>query len=429
MSIASADEPTVVADVFVSDAVVQGESGSGLAVKEVGFSVSDDSSCSNACSDVSCCNGCGSNLGSFCECGLGEPWRLDNNPCRWFEYGGWLSAGYTSKSTGMFNNIDDSVNFHQSWLYAERVADGSCGFDWGFRADIMYGIDSGDTQAFGNNVGEWDFINGWDRGGTYGWAMPQLYAEFAYGDLSLKAGHFFTIAGYEGVMAPGNFFYSHALTMYNSEPFTHTGVLATYKYNECTTFYAGWTLGWDTGFDQYKGRGGPFLDTRIPGEEGSNAILGVTHALSEDVTLTYVGMVGDMGFRGDGYNHSIVLDVQLTDRMNYVLQSDFVNLSSPGFVNYNDEVGINQYLFYTVNDCLQLGTRLEWWKTDAGFNHGGQSLPLGGTDSIYEVTFGANYRPDPNFTLRPEFRYDWYPSSGFGGYDQAIFAMDAIMTF
>ena len=90
-------------------------------------------------------------------------------------------------------------------MYAEKVADGSQGLDWGFRADVMYGIDSADTQAFGNNPGRWDFINGWDFGGTYGWAMPQLYGEIAAGDFSVIIGHFYTLLGYEVVTAPDNF--------------------------------------------------------------------------------------------------------------------------------------------------------------------------------------------------------------------------------
>ena len=78
--------------------------------------------------------------------------------------GGWTQFGYTSRSTGMFNDDPDNVNLHQQWLYAEKVADGQCGWDWGFRADLMYGVDSYDTQAFGNSPGHWDFQNGFDHG-------------------------------------------------------------------------------------------------------------------------------------------------------------------------------------------------------------------------------------------------------------------------
>ena len=74
-------------------------------------------------------------------------------------------------------------------------------------------------------------------------AIPQLYVEAGYGDLSVKAGHFYTIIGYEVVQATGNFFYSHAYTFNFSEPFTHTGVLATYNASDDVTDL-GWLHAW-----------------------------------------------------------------------------------------------------------------------------------------------------------------------------------------
>ena len=146
---------------------------------------------SECCNDVGCCNdGCGEGCGS--KCCLGDAWKIDQCDDG-IDFGGWWQQGYSSASTGMFNNQPNRFNTNQAWLYAEKVADGSCGMDWGFRADMMYGIDAGDTQAFGNNAGRWDFGNGWDTGGGYGWAMPQLYAEIAKGDWSVKAGHFYTL--------------------------------------------------------------------------------------------------------------------------------------------------------------------------------------------------------------------------------------------
>ena len=175
------------------------------------------------------------------------------------------------------------LNAQQQWLYLGKEADGSNGFDWGFRFDAMYGTDAQKTQAFGNPGGEWD--NSWDHG-VYGWAIPQLYGEVAMGDFSVKVGHFFTLVGYEVVTAPDNFFYSHALTMFNSEPFTHTGVLTTYKGIDGITLYNGWTAGWDTGFTNALG--------------GSNYLGGVGLELSESLTVTYILTAGNFGLRTAG---------------------------------------------------------------------------------------------------------------------------------
>jgi hypothetical protein len=367
---------------------------------------------SNGCSSNSCSNrgsnrgcsscgcqtdacGCSSGLGLglACMCSDGCEYKLFNETCSGINVGGWASFGYHDESTMLFNNRPDQLAAHQMWLFAEKVADGGdCCWDWGFRADLMYGLDAQDTQAFGNNPGNWDFQNGFDHG-SYGWALPQLYVEADRGDLNVKAGHFYTIAGYETVGAPGNFFYSHSYTMVNSEPFTHTGVLATYSVSDCLDVYAGWTLGWDTGFDQL-GNGSSFLG-------------GFSYDVNDDTSLTYITTFGDLGWRGDGYSHSIVIDTQLSCELQYVLQSDLVQ--TDGGV---DQVGINQYLFYDLNDCWKAGGRVEWWKSSG--------------QSSYEVTGGLNWFVHPNVTVRPEVRHQWVPGLGT---DQTILACDAIFTF
>ncbi len=316
------------------------------------------------------------------------------------EIGGWTQVGYHSNPTsignaGSFNMHPDQVNLHQGWLYAGRVADGSQGWDWGFRTDIIYGVDAADTQAFGNPPGSFDYLNGLDFG-EYGWAIPQLYGELAYCDWSVIVGHFFTIVGYETVASPGNFFYSHSFTMYNSEPFTHTGVLASYKGVDGVTMYTGWTLGWDTGFDQ-----------RF---SGNNYLGGFSLDLTEDVTFAYMNTTGNFGTKSAGnnaYNHSIVMQVSLLDDLNYVAQSDVLDIDGG-----DSTVGLNQYLFYDYDECVKLGTRFEWWKLNG--------------QSYYGWTAGVNLLTSPNFRLRPEFRYNWVPGAGL---EQGIFGVDGIFVF
>lgn len=205
---------------------------------------------------------------------------------------------------------------------------------------------------------------------------------------------------------PGNFFYSHSLTMFNSEPFTHTGALATYAVNDNLKVYGGWTLGWDTGFRQFNG--------------GSSWLGGFAYSLGDNITFTYISTAGNFGWRGkDAYSHSIVVDASLTEKLNYVLQSDFLQVNdqttsyaelSPG--DREEDIGINQYLFYSLNDCWRVGTRMEWWKYDG--------------NSYYEWTAGLNYRPMANLVFRPEIRHDWQP---FKQFDQTTFGIDAVLIY
>ena len=322
-------------------------------------------------------------------------------------WGGWVSGGFHSESNGLFNNRPDQLNLHQAWLYAESSA--SCERPLGFRVDLMYGIDAADTQAFGNNAGKFDFQNGLDFG-PYGWAIPQAYLEVALGEWNLQAGHFFTLLGYEVVAAPDNFFYSHAITMVNSEPFTHTGVLMNRDFGDLSV-YAGWTLGWDTGFDQFG--------------DGNSWLGGVRYQINPRASIAYFSTAGNLGRRGDdAYSQSIVVDWNATDKLNYVLQSDYLRVDSTG----EDNFGINQYWLYAVNERLALGTRLEWWKGDVltGYVPHRGMLPMAGSLSYYEVTLGANIRPTDQLAIRPEIRHDWSPAAN---YSETYFGIDAIWTF
>ncbi|MCA9031722.1 MAG: outer membrane beta-barrel protein [Planctomycetaceae bacterium] len=331
------------------------------------------------------------------------------------DVGGWMQFGYHSDNDAVFNTHPGSLDLQQFNLFIEKVADGSEGLDWGGRMDVMYGTDAPNTQAFGNNPGNWDFQNGFDHG-IYGFAIPQLYGEVAYEDLSVKVGHFYTLLGYQVVPATGNFFYSIPYTFNYSEAFTHTGVLATYKVNDDITAYGGWTLGWDTGYDQL-GNGNSFLG-------------GASLALTDDVSATFITTFGDLGWIGDGYSHSLVVDYNINDDWEYVFQSDYISVNnSPNTKSGDyDTFGVNQYLFYNIADDVRAGFRGEWWKADG--------------ISLYEVAFGLNLSPLNNLLIRPEVRYNWAAGStqlpdvisGLGIpsddiRDNAVFGVDAILTF
>jgi hypothetical protein len=284
-----------------------------------------------------------------------------------------------------------------------------CSWDLGYRLDLLYGTDAQKTQAIGNPQNALGRASGWDNdwdNGVYGWAIPQLYLELAYGDFTLIAGHFFSLVGYEAVVAPGNFFYSHSLALFNSEPFTHTGVLASYALGDCLDVFAGWTLGWNTGFDQFG--------------NGNNFLGGISFAVDECTRLNYIVTSGNFGARGrEAYSHSLVCDVRPSQNFQYILQNDVVAIGAgaPSGL-FNDQIGINQYLLYHCNECFALGGRLEWWKTD-------------GT-SFNEFTLGANFKPHANLVVRPEIRYDWQGNlhrHGVVGDDQTTFGVDAILTY
>ncbi len=376
---------------------------------------------SGCCSSCGCDNGWGNCLGDCC---LGDAWTLQSclHPCCDSPtYGGWISAGYYNNAERLSEGNADELSanddpnefgFDQVWFYTEKLAeaDGCCA-DFGYRFDMYYGRQGHVAQSFGNSGGTWDVT--WDHG-QYEWAIPQLYGQVAMGDWSVKVGHFFTPLGYEVVPATGNFFYSHSLTWYNSEPITHTGVLGEYSANDCMKYYLGWTLGWDTGFDQLDG--------------GSNFVGGFTREMGDNFTFTYLTTVGNLGWKSNGefgYTHSVVAVAKLSECWEYVLASDYVDTEgAPTDDEFElEDKSVVNYLFYTLNDCWKLGGRAEWWKSNS---------VTGESASFYEISGGVNYHAHANLVIRPEIRYDWTPSDeavAIDDYNQEWFGVDAVLTY
>ncbi len=380
---------------------------------------SDPGGCGPGCSDPCCGGACGGVLDGLCLWSDCEELELFGTSCTGITAGGWVQTGFHTYDNGMFNNHPDHFDAHQVWLYSEKALDTEpYSWDWGYRFDYVYGTDGPDTQAFGNRPDTWDF--GWNHGDFYGHAIPQLYGEVGYDKLSVKLGHFYTIIGYEVVTAPDNFFYSHAYTMYYAEPFTHTGALATYEASDNVTYYGGWTTGFDTGFDRF---------------EGDIFLGGMSVGLGEYITATYACTAGNIGFGTDasGYSHSVVIDVTLTERLNYVLQTDYIDyeghvvspiVGQPGAPVLSRRYGVNNYWFYEINECLAAGLRFEWFSAEQD--------TAGARSDLYELTFGLNYKPHPNFVIRPEIRWD-KDDDGFtvaaDKNDEVGFGMDMILTF
>ncbi len=368
-----------------------------------GCAPATSSSCDVGCSDGSCdsagCDscGCGSGLGlgllgGLGECCLGEPWALcEEGICGW-DIGGWTAVGYHNRNTAQFDSYRDRVQLSQQWFYAEKVADGSCGLGFGGRIDYLYGTDAPDTQAFGIPNNHWD--NSWDNapGGAYGHALPQVYGEVAYGKLSAKVGHFFTIIGNEVVAATGNFFYSRQFTFYNSEPFTHTGVLTNYQLDDDTNIWNGYVMGWDSGFE----------------DNGDAYLGGFSRNLNEYQTLICTGAFGRFGdspAAGNserGINVSSILTTSLTDKLTHIVQTDYLDTDN-GFAGgtARNTYGNINYLIYQMSDCLAFGQRFEY------YNISGTAFTAPKNADTYNYTMGFNYKPTANLVWRPEIRFIW----------------------
>jgi hypothetical protein len=374
--------------------------------------------CQTACAP-SCCE-----EEEECVC---EPWRLFcQKECGWNVYG-WVNGGIMANTDAPIDDYNGPVTFadrdwgqfNQLYAIAESKADnGGCGWAFGGRVDVLWGSDYVFTQATGleltpQGAPHWNIRASDGSNPEYGLALPQFYLQAQYNDWDIKLGHFYTVLGYEVVPATGNFFYTHAYTMQYGEPFTHTGVLGAYKYSDTTTINVGFVNGSDH-FDRDVDTGAGILGF---GWDGGNGLT---------VAFNYFGSPNEFVLLGPNagalstrhvYSLVVAQTFGACDQWQYVFQHDmgWQNDASAFVAGDTAEwYGVNQYLFYTINDCWKAGARFEWFRDDDGARVTGLRNPTNAifgdsfAGNFYEISLGLNWTPSANLTVRPELRYDWF---------------------
>jgi len=366
---------------------------------------------------------------------------------------GWVDAGIGANNWGSafngpitFNDANWMGQMNQLYLVNEKLLDTEGGgWDWGGRVDLLYGTDYLFTTARGLDAYRYPDVDAlgtprWNSNKWYGLAMPQLYGELGAGDHAVKFGHFYTIIGYEVVPAIGNFFYTHAYTMQYGEPFTHTGILDTWTVNDQMTVYAGITNGWDNFSDKIPY--GQVINAGYPGWNSNAAFLGGVSFKNSDESqsLTITTSSGNEytpvipGAQVLGGNRSILSTVyinELSDKLTYVIQNDngwqFNGAVPYKTANQTSDTaqwyGINQYMFWNFSDTLIGGLRFEWFRDNNGtrvFNPlrnwlTGNTPQYGGyAGNFWQMSWGLNWKPNGNWVIRPELRYDWFDGVAVG---------------
>jgi len=345
----------------------------------------------------------------------------------WFLFGGgdrggisgWLDGGFIgnfgvppSKFNGPYNAVDraNEPMMNQVYLIAEQTlpTDGDNGI--GYRTDLLYGEDFPLAMSLGweTNPGPTD----WNSGEFYGLAIPQLYAEVGNQDLSLKLGHFYTIVGYEGVPAVGNFFYQRSYSYQFAGPFTHWGGLVNWKASDNVEVDGGLVNGWNS-------LASPYSDANF---------LGRIRAKNDDNSLatTFAVISGNEGndfsplfqpapplTSANRTRYSLLFEVRPTDNVEYVFHQ-WLGTQAKGLADGGTALwtGIDQYLYYRWSKTWLWGARFEWFQdtdgTRVGLNRPSNPnhVPLPG--NYYSLTLGPNWVPTGNFMMRPCFRWDFF---------------------
>ena len=379
---------------------------------------------------------------------------------KWF-FTAWLDQGFTyntdkpdNKRNGplKFNDRSNEYQMNQAYLSMGRnvATSGSC-WDFGGRVDLLYGSDFYFTSAIGLETHTMSgasyqqdptgLPSRWNKNegsryqnpltgmgvSRFGLAMPQLYAEFYvplhYG-LSVKAGHFYSIMGYESVMSPQNFFYSHSYSMMYGQPMTHTGILFSQRLTHRLTGIFGVTRGWDT-WEDPNGKLSYLAGVRWTSCDGRTEFSWVGETGNE--TVADSGNARANSREGAIRSHySMVLSHQLTPRLKLVTQHDLGYENDAAFEMLDNTLShvdgrwysLSQYVFYQLTEKLTLGVRGEWFRDvnssriyRGGYpvrviNGGTLEEAIEGTD-YSQVTVGLNWKPYECLVIRPEARWDW----------------------
>jgi Putative beta-barrel porin-2, OmpL-like. bbp2 len=161
-------------------------------------------------------------------------WNLGNtsrgrvNDLRYYDF----DAGYT------FNIAEFSIK-----------KDPSDRYPFGYGLVLTAGIDSQKNHALGIFRGDDDqfaFRN------TPAFDLQEAYGSYKLplgSGLTLKAGKFVTLLGYEVIEAPNNLNFSRGHLFTFSTPLTHVGALATYAPLDWLSLTAGTVVGWDVARD------------------------------------------------------------------------------------------------------------------------------------------------------------------------------------
>jgi hypothetical protein len=262
--------------------------------------------------------------------------------------------------------------------------------------------------------------------------LNQAYVEVGVpvgNGLLFTAGKFVTPIGYELINPTLNPLYSHSYLFGFAIPFTHTGVLAKYSFDENFSLTGGVVRGWEQSLEDNNqdpsylvsaaynwapGSGGEpinFIVTGITGPEQTDDV-DSWRTLIDVIVSTKVSDQLTLGLNGDwGYEE----EAELTDE----------GVATGKQAQW---YGVAAYAKYDVSDMFAINARGEW------FNDKDNSRGLG--TNVYEATVGvtikpfANHEIGSNLVFRPEIRYDYAQEGIFDGQnDQITVAADVIFTF
>ena len=309
---------------------------------------------------------------------LGHTGRGDVNELRLYDF----DAGYS------FNMAEFSIKKDPT----ERRP-------WGFGVVVTGGLDAQKNHAIGifrDDDDAFPFRN------TFKADLQEAYGSYKFdvgSGLTLKAGKFVTLLGYEVIESPNNLNFSRSFLFSFAIPLTHVGALLSYAPFEWLSITAGPVVGWDVADDNN--------DTLSA--MGQIAFTGV-----KDLTTALNFITGPEQFDKKGNPRTVIdLTANYTGIKNLTLGANFDygwEVDEPSLVSTRSSSttavwhGFAGYVAYDWTECLRTAFRGEYFRD----SDGARTLARGaGTPvSLWEVTATVQYKIWKGLVGRVEFRHD-----------------------
>jgi hypothetical protein len=316
---------------------------------------------------------------------MGKVGRGDVNELRFYDH----DNGYT------FNSAELSLKKDPSERY--RL---------GYGVVITAGLDSQKNHSLGIFRDRDDqaplFKN------TEKFDLPEAYASYLVpvgNGLTLKAGKWATLIGYEGYEGPKNLNFSRDFLYTIGTPYTHTGALATYPFLKWLTVTLGFTNGWDSA-DNNNG----YL----------RAIGQVEFTPSDKFSITtsfHVGPEQNRNQMHNGVSDRWIVDTSILytgiDKLTLVTNFDFAGeRNDPALValgtrtnNNSRWGGIAAYAAYAWTKALRTVLRAEYF-SDPQAVRSSETVAPGHNVDLVSLTATIEYKVWRGLIGRLEYRHD-----------------------
>src|SRR2546426_3246930 len=306
-------------------------------------------------------------------------------------------------------DFDSGYTFNIAEFSAKK--DPSERYPFGFGVVLTVGQDAQKNHALGIFRGSDDafpFRN------TFVGDLQEAYGSYKVplgSGLTVKAGKFVTLLGYETIESPNNLNFSRSFMFGFSIPFTHVGALLSYSPFPWLSLTAGPVVGWDVARDNNS-------RMSVMGQVGVSAVKDLALSLSWITGPEQAGqnsnprtVLSSVG------NYTGIKNLTLGANVDYGWEEDEASLVASGTRSNNRASwwGWAGYVAYDWTEQMRTALRLEYFQDSDGIRT--LAVAAGSRVELYEVTATVQYKIWKGLVGRLEYRHD--------SADEKVFAIHA----